>query len=388
MSVNDPLHTDTHSQNEGLATPIGLDPNLHSFAQPLSAPTSALPPALMMSSNGTGMGHLMRLLAIALRMPDELAVSFMSLSGAADVIERTRYAWEHMSSYRPGFAGSAWERQLAARLRTSLGNSKAGVLIFDGAAPYRGLRMAAAENNDITSVWMRRGLWKEGLGERHLRHSDSFDLIIEPGELNGELTVSNGGAVPVGPVTLVSHDQVLAKRQAREVLGLDPDRPTLLLSLGAGKINDTSSVSRTLIDTVAGTDWLVMVPSNPLAAGQAPDNVQTFRSLPMAHLMPAFDGAVAAAGYNSAYELLNARVPSVFLPNTATGIDDQTARAQMFADAGIGLIAADGPQSARAGLLELLDDTTRAQMKRNLDALQLTNGATTAAQLIMEAMTR
>ncbi|UJH70096.1 UDP-N-acetylglucosamine--LPS N-acetylglucosamine transferase [Ornithinimicrobium sp. INDO-MA30-4] len=388
MSANDPLHHDSQRRAEGLATPFGLDPDLHVFAQPLPEPPSPLSPALMMSSNGTGMGHLMRLLAIAMRMPAQQAVSFMSLSGAADVIERTRYAWEHMSSYRPGFSGSAWERQLAARLRTALDQSGAGALIFDGAAPYRGLRMTAAEHPDVTSVWMRRGLWKEGLGGRHLRHSDAFDLIIEPGELDGRLSVPDGGAISVGPVTLVSHDQVLSRAEARQVLGLDPSRPTLLLSLGAGKINDTSSVARTLIDAIAETDWLVMVPSNPLAVGQAPDNVRTFRSLPMAHLMPAFDGAVAAAGYNSAYELLNARVPSLFLPNTATGIDDQTARAQMFADAGVGLIAQNDPTSALEGLQQLLDISVRTEMKRNLDSLNLQNGAAAAARLITEAVAR
>ena len=46
--------------------------------------------------------------------------------------------------------------------------------------------------------------------------------------------------------------------------------------------------------------------------------------------MRAFDVFVAAAGYNTCCEVLQSRVPTLFVPNTQVA-DDQTARAQLVA---------------------------------------------------------
>ena len=44
----------------------------------------------------------------------------------------------------------------------------------------------------------------------------------------------------------------------------------------------------------------------------------------------AFDASIAAAGYNSFHETLAFRLPSAYVPNTATRTDDQLARARKF----------------------------------------------------------
>jgi predicted glycosyltransferase len=48
--------------------------------------------------------------------------------------------------------------------------------------------------------------------------------------------------------------------------------------------------------------------------------------------MRAFDFCVAAAGYNTCCEVIQSRVPTLFVPNTEVN-DDQTARAQLVAQA-------------------------------------------------------
>src|SRR5690606_5154986 len=53
----------------------------------------------------------------------------------------------------------------------------------------------------------------------------------------------------------------------------------------------------------------------------------------------AFDYAVVAAGYNSFHETLRFGVPALFVPNDATSLDDQVARAEHAAGRGWALSA-------------------------------------------------
>src|SRR5699024_7382244 len=51
------------------------------------------------------------------------------------------------------------------------------------------------------------------------------------------------------------------------------------------------------------------------------------RAFPLSRHLAAFDVAVSAAGYNSFHELLRFGVPTLFVPNAATALDDQAGRA-------------------------------------------------------------
>ena len=63
-----------------------------------------------------------------------------------------------------------------------------------------------------------------------------------------------------------------------------------------------------------------------------PDGVIPITRFPLVRIMRAFDVFVAAAGYNTCCEVLQSRLPTLFVPNTQVA-DDQTARAQLVAQA-------------------------------------------------------
>jgi predicted glycosyltransferase len=65
--------------------------------------------------------------------------------------------------------------------------------------------------------------------------------------------------------------------------------------------------------------------------------VTTIRMTPIAPYLRAFDGAISAAGYNTAHELAAAGVPAALfaLPRP---FDDQAARAQRMASLGHGCV--------------------------------------------------
>ncbi len=361
-----------------------LDPMIADLRQPEIPTWGNRAPLVMMSSNGFGMGHLMRLMSVAMRLPDDAPVTVFSLSAAAEVLERSGLAWEHMTSYRPGFRDHTWERQLANRLDELVDRTGAGGLVFDGVMPYRGLVEVIRARPDLVTVWQRRGLWKHGRGDEALERADAFTHVIEPGELDGDVTVTDGRATGVGPVTLVDRSQMLDRDEARRILGIAPDDKVVLLLWAVSALTHADSMTRAVVEHLARTDWTVMVPGSPLDRMVVPPNVRTFRSLPMAHLFRAFDAAISSSGYNSSYELLVGGVPTVFVPNPGTGMDDQEARARMFDRAGVSIDGGQAPAQVLAAVDRVRQPDEQLRLRARLDELSWDNGAGGAARHLGE----
>jgi UDP-N-acetylglucosamine:LPS N-acetylglucosamine transferase len=78
-------------------------------------------------------------------------------------------------------------------------------------------------------------------------------------------------------------------------------------------------------------------------------------------------------------------LPSIFIPNTAPGMDDQQARAQFAQDAGA---AIELPQSDMGDLPDILklmmQDSFRSVMRQNCESLASGNGAAQASALISQ----
>src|SRR5699024_884918 len=101
-----------------------------------------------------------------------------------------------------------------------------------------------------------------------------FDAVLEPGDLAAE---HDGGATVgepahrVGPVTLLDTGDQADRAEARAGLGLPPEGPLALVSLGAGNINDTSGDlgSAAAALTALGVGVCVTVPEIAASGGPA-----------------------------------------------------------------------------------------------------------------------
>src|SRR5699024_11785260 len=83
------------------------------------------------------------------------------------------------------------------------------------------------------------------------------------------------------------------------------------------------------------------VPVSPVA-GCAPDIsgvVVIHGRYPLTPYLKAFEFAVCSAGYNSVHENLAVGLAAVYVPNTAAVTDNQSARAELVAREGMGLVA-------------------------------------------------
>tara|TARA_B100000902_G_C27304019_1_gene914383 strand:+ start:61 stop:444 length:384 start_codon:yes stop_codon:yes gene_type:complete len=86
------------------------------------------------------------------------------------------------------------------------------------------------------------------------------------------------------------------------------------------------------------------------------ERVHLIRDYPNSLFFKAFDFSVQAGGYNSFHEMRSSSIPTLFLPNMQTGMDDQLARCMVAKDEGWGLVAMpDDPLEDR--IAELLDHT-------------------------------
>jgi hypothetical protein len=352
---------------------------------------------LMISSNGAGVGHLMRLMSIARRTPDEVEPIFLTLSQAAQVVHDEGYLVEYLPSR--GYTGAPsvpWHEQLRARIVELIDRYDVEALVFDGTMPYWGVFDAADDRPGVRLVWSRRAMWKKGVSNAVIEHfSDRFDLIIEPGEFAADLDRGvtkrrRREATVVEPVTFLGLDELFDRDAARKELGLDPDRPAALVHLGAGNINDTSSQLGMVVDRLAREPDLQVCVTRSIIAAKGdglPSNVRSISVYPLARYLPAFDLAFAASGYNSYHELVLAAVPTAYLPNLETATDDQGARSEFAERVGVGLHLPEVThETIDAAARTLLDPDRRRRMHERAVARRTRNGADTAAEALTEAL--
>ncbi len=350
---------------------------------------------MYVSSNGFGMGHLTRLMAMARRRNPGVRPYVVSMSRAVPVVADQGPPFDLDYEYIPsrddlGIGARRWRMMFAERFAEVLRRERPDVVVFDGVHPYDGVLASRRVLPAVRLVWSRRAMWRPGLGARQLASSGVFDLVLEPGELAAELdagaTVGRTDAVHVGPVTLLDRADLLPRRQAAAALGVDPDRPTALVTLGVGSIRDVESEVGRVVRGLTGVRDLQVVVTRPaIAAARAvlPAGVTGVSLYPISRYLAAVDLAVAAAGYNSFHELVGFGVPTAFVANTTTGMDDQPARARWAAAAGVGL---DVPALDAAGVLrvvsELGDAGCRAQMRASLAGVHQPNGALAAQSAV------
>ena len=116
---------------------------------------------------------------------------------------------------------------------------------------------------------------------------------------------------------------------ARSRLSVPHDAKVVYVQLGAGRINDIENiVSHVLEELFKFTDVYVVLGESML--GERLDvlhqRLRIIRDYPNTLYANAFDASVQAGGYNSYHEMRTFGIPTLFIPNTQTGMDDQVMR--------------------------------------------------------------
>ncbi len=361
-----------------------------------SAPRTARPArrVLFFTSNGIGLGHLSRALAIARRLGPGLEPVIVTLSQGARLAEAMGILTEYLP-FRThlGVETGAWNRALAHELGEMLRFHAPAVLVFDGNMPYQGLLNALAQRPETLSVWVRRALWRAGADATALARQDHFDAVIEPGDeaeaLDRGPTVALQDTVHrVAPLRLLDESELLSREAARRELGLGAEATAVLVQLGSGNNFTYDGVRGRVLDLLAGRPGVeVLVLGSPIGDEplELPPGVRRVELFPASRHYRAFDFVVSAVGYNAFHELLHAAVPTLLVPNENPIMDDQRARAEHAERRGLAIAhPADDVYRLEARLEELLDPAVRAGMRRRMAGLDPANGALAAARFVGE----
>ena len=332
------------------------------------------PTIILATSNGVGMGHLVRATAIATALKEYANPIIVSMAGGiAEIPDHLGIRCEYIPGRdRMWMNRDEWDVYLRDRLLALVDETNAQVLSFDGVVPYPGVIAAKFSHPKLSLVWVRRGLWQKKPQRFVLGlQSKMMDLIIEPGDFARAYdfgpTAERKDARLTSAVSLFQKESALSRADARKVLGLDLDKPAVLVQLGTGDSDVNEKMTAALSGLLGWKDLQVILTKQPLdkdgnSLAPAGLDIRVKRHFPLAQVLHAFDASVCATGYNGAHELLPAAIPTVFVSNIR-GTDDQEARAQWSHDMGFAL------RANQADLADITATVRKLQDPKTLERL-------------------
>jgi UDP-N-acetylglucosamine:LPS N-acetylglucosamine transferase len=358
------------------------------------------PTIILATSNGVGMGHLARASAIALALKEYANPIIVSMAGGiAEIPEFLGIRCEYIPGRdRMWMSREKWDEYLRDRLLALVDETGARVMSFDGVVPYPGVIAAKVSHPKLALVWVRRGLWQKQPQRFVLGlQSQMMDYIVEPGDFARAYdfgpTAERKDARLTSSVSLFQKDNALSRDEARNVLGLDLNRPAVLVQLGTGDSDVNEKMTAALSGLLGWKDLQVILTKQPLdkdgkSLAPAGLDIRVVRHFPLARVLHAFDASVCATGYNGVHELLPAQVPTVFVSNIR-GTDDQEARAQWCHDMGFALRANQADLGdITATVKKLQDADVRARLSEKCAELPDPTGGAEIAKILYELAVR
>ena len=354
------------------------------------------PTIILATSNGVGMGHLARASAIALALKPIANPIIVSMAGGiAEISEYMGIRTEYIPGRdRDWMTRDLWDQYLRDRLVALVEETDAKLISFDGVVPYPGVIAAKVKAPHISLVWVRRGLWQKKPQRFVLGlQSAMMDYIVEPGDIARSYdhgpTSKRKDAELTSPVSLFQKNTALSREESRKILGLDPNRPAVLVQLGTGDSDVNEKMTAALAGLIGWKDLQVVLTKKPIdkdGNSLAPDglDLKVIRYFPLAQVLHAFDAGVCATGYNGVHELLPAQIPTVFVSNIR-GTDDQEARAQWCHDFGFALRADQADLAdITATVKKLQDSQVRTSLSAKCAELAEVSGSTEIAQIFLK----
>ena len=238
---------------------------------------------------------------------------------------------------------STWNTLVDEMLSLVIEIHKPKEFIFDGAYPYRGMLNSIAGKKWLRKTWVRRGTFRKGsrIPVDSIQH---FDLIIHPqdvveiaqNDLEHEVDV-----LMVPPITLIDKAEMWDGSKVKRRFGIPLDSRVAYVQLGAGRINDIDSEISYVISALLEQENLYVVLGESMLGDRLDidlDRVHVLRDYPNSIYLNGFDFSIQAGGYNSFHEMRKMTIPTLFLPNLNTGMDDQVTRCENAVSEGWGLV--------------------------------------------------
>lgn len=304
--------------------------------------SATTPVVLFYTDNGFGLGHLTRLAAVASRAQRRFRPYFLTMSAGYPLLRKLGFPAEYFPSYGAlRLSKQQWEPLIEQRVLETIRITGACLVVVDHVSPPGVIDALRSKTDGVKFIWSRRGLWQPGRNLAALALSDSFDLIVEPGDLaapidQGPTTKRSHEIIPTEPVVMIDRDDFVPRDEAREVLRIPAGGRAVLINFGDSNQSEVEGLINLAVTTVKESvedDIHFFAPLHPLHSGGTTrmDGVTMRPVYPVARYLNAFDAAISTAGYNSFHEIVGSALPALFLPRSNSRIDDQTRRAEFAA---------------------------------------------------------
>ncbi len=329
--------------------------------------------------NGTGVGHVTRLLSIARWMrryaaslDRKLEIWFLTSSEADGLVFQEGFAAFKIPSKtivgETGIDRTAYLALAKQWIWHTLGLLRPDLLIVDTFPRGSFGELLGALDLCRHKAFIYRPVRPEVAARPDFQAMiPLYDLVVVP-ETKTEID-----ALHVGPIISRERWEMMPRDVARVALGVDRKSCVFVSAGGGGERHAEARIAETVAALEADPEISVAVGTGPLYRG---------RAFPRATIVPgsaaehglAFDAAVCAAGYNTWNELMYAGVPTAFLPQEKLA-DDQRARADRAVAAGAA-ITLEATSDVREAVRDLL---AREDAPAAARALVPENGARLAA---------
>lgn len=344
-----------------------------------------------LTTNGVGMGHLTRQMAIAKRQNSDIETVFLGFSQAVHIVRKFGWLSEHLSYHNaPNINTEYWSTWLHEALADACQFYQAKALVLDANFPFTGVLALRQSRPDLPLIWMRRAMWGAGRDLDAIEMSPMFDAVIEPGEIaqtydDGPTTDDLENTHRIAPVTLLHAEELLPRREAAADLGLSPDGCNVIVLPGALNNVDATRIWTKAAKELGAQGASVVVGKWAISDDDFgwPSFVIEKQGFPFSKYFRAFDFAVTGAGYNSFTEMARFGLPAIYIPNTHVSMDRQDLRALYAERHGFGLLNLPSDYHAIArNVARMMVPGTLKGMRRKLADLKMANGAEQAARLI------
>ena len=352
--------------------------------------------AVIFPTNGVGMGHYARMYALSLalrRKNPEMEIVFFTTNYVLHPLYSEGMSCYHLPNRNKfeGMDARTWNQQCEEMLANVFSVHKPSLFVFDGAYPYRGMLNAIKNRNSATRIWIRR-INRKGKDNAPVDSYTHFDKIVVPGDLI-DANMEELAKWPVDeiimtpPMLSISRSELNDRGHLRSRLGIPLEDKVALVSLGAGEINDISSLRDFVVEGLIDRGIYVIIADSmlrPLKSRYDHERIRVVQNFPIMRNRNCFDMAVIAGGYNSVNECILLRLPSVIVPNSETSRDDQPLRAEMASKIG-GSIVVEEVDKAIIGLAldRICDDQVRADMAQKLVMNYADDGAEILADRLL-----
>ena len=324
--------------------------------------------------NGAGLGHVTRLVSVARwlrryvayleRRPPE--VLFLTSGEASDVLARAGLASFKIPSKtvvrQAGMDPLAYRRLAKQLVWQVLGVFNPDLLVVDTFPSGSFDELFQLLDGPFAKGFIFRGVKPEYAARPVFKAAlGLYDVVVVPhspgagspgpelDQLAGRVSVSH-----CGEVVQLDRGEALEPAAARQQLGLDPAQRLIYLSAGGGGDPGSEAALQAMVRALRGEpDLHLLVGAGPLYRGRrlGGPNLTWFTEPGICRYFSACDAAVSAAGYNTFFELLYMRVPTLFFAQQKVA-DDQALRIS---------------QARQQGACEQLDDVHHgAELLRRL----------------------